>query len=502
MTPPFRRLACLTAVMVLCVTAVTTRGEKITDSYRLDQIATPEGLAPQVGGVTFLPDGRLAACFHRGELYLYEPGVGRWTLFAKGLHNPLGLVALDNQSLAVLQLTELTRVSDTDGDGVADDFAVISDDFGVTGNYHEFPFGPAVDKEGNYYISLGHASTGNNMGEYIKHEVRGERHVPSYSTNTKYAAVPWRGWVLKIASDGTTTPYASGFREPNGIGFDGEGRLFVADNQGDYVGSSKLFHVEENRFYGHPASLVWGDQFDFKGDPYKIPIEELDTVRTRAAVVFPHGSMANSPTEPLLIETGGRFGPFEGQMLIGEMNQPRIIRLMLEEVDGVVQGACVPFFDGPPMRMGANRMSFGPDGSLWIGHTERVGKWIGGNGMSHITFTGRVPMEVKTMSLKRDGFELTFTRPVDAEVAGDPANWPLKRYYYKYHQDYGSDQFDLQDVKAPAVEVSADGLSVRLKLDEVKAGYIYELSASGITDRNGNGVVNGFVCYTVNRLRQ
>ena len=37
-------------------------------------------------------------------------------------------------------------------------------------------------------------------------------------------------------------------------------------------------------------------------------------------------------------------------------------------------------------------LRFGPDGSLWVGHTERVGKWLGGNGMSHITFTGRVPM--------------------------------------------------------------------------------------------------------------
>ena len=67
-----------------------------------------------------------------------------------------------------------------------------------------------------------------------------------------YSATPFRGWILKIAPDGKTTPFAPGFRSPNGVNFDSAGRLWVTDNQGDWLGTSKLFHVKEGNFYGHP----------------------------------------------------------------------------------------------------------------------------------------------------------------------------------------------------------------------------------------------------------
>ena len=73
-----------------------------------------------------------------------------------------------------------------------------------------------------------------------------------------YSRVPYRGWVLKVSPDGSSwQPFASGFRSPEGLGFDKDGRLFVTDNQGDWLGTSKVFHVREGNFYGHPASLVW-----------------------------------------------------------------------------------------------------------------------------------------------------------------------------------------------------------------------------------------------------
>ena len=51
------------------VAAVSIRAGGIGDYYSLQNIATPKGLDPQVGGLDFLPDGRLVACFHRGEVY-------------------------------------------------------------------------------------------------------------------------------------------------------------------------------------------------------------------------------------------------------------------------------------------------------------------------------------------------------------------------------------------------------------------------------------------------
>ena len=45
-----------------------------------------------------------------------------------------------------MQRPELTRVKDTDGDGTADEYETVFDGFGMSGNYHEFAFGPAILK--------------------------------------------------------------------------------------------------------------------------------------------------------------------------------------------------------------------------------------------------------------------------------------------------------------------------------------------------------------------
>ncbi|MCH2602601.1 MAG: hypothetical protein MKZ76_06460, partial [Pedosphaera sp.] len=240
-----------------------TQAASVNDYYKVENIAAPKGLDPQIGGLTFLPDGRLAACFHRGEVYTYEPKTKTWTLFADGLHEPLGIVAEDNHTLVIMQRPELTRLRDTDRDGTADHYETLSDRFGMTGNYHEFAFGPARDKAGNYYVGLNLASSGASIrpeirGEFRHYGISREQFYKNHRAGSgrMYSATPFRGWILKIAPDGKTTPFAPGFRSPNGVNFDSAGRLWVTDNQGDWLGTSKLFHVKEGNFYGHPASLV------------------------------------------------------------------------------------------------------------------------------------------------------------------------------------------------------------------------------------------------------
>ena len=93
------------------------RAAGIGDYYSLENIATPKGLDPQVGGLDFMPNGRLVACFHRGEVYTYDPGKGEGRLFADGLQEPLGIVAINDREVVVMQRSELTCITDTDGDG-------------------------------------------------------------------------------------------------------------------------------------------------------------------------------------------------------------------------------------------------------------------------------------------------------------------------------------------------------------------------------------------------
>jgi len=491
----------LFSIGLLLITAAT-QAASVNDYYKVENIAAPKGLDPQIGGLTFLPDGRLAACFHRGEVYTYEPKTKTWTLFADGLHEPLGIMAEDNHTLVVMQRPELTRLRDTDRDGSANHYETLSDRFGMTGNYHEFAFGPTRDKSGNYYVGLNLASSGASIrpeirGEFRHYGITREQFYKNHrdGSGRMYSATPFRGWILKIAPDGKTTPFAPGFRSPNGVNFDSAGRLWATDNQGDWLGTSKLFHVKEGNFYGHPASLVWTGQWEVGRNPLKVPPAEFDAQRKRAAVLFPQGSMANSPTQMLTDTTDGKFGPFAGQLLVGEMNRPRILRVLVDEVAGQTQGACLPFIDGGGLHRGMHRFAFAPDGSLWTGSTHL--SWAGGSGLQRVTWTGKTPMELAGMKLTERGFDLTFTHPLGNVEA---TKFEFQRYYYKYHQSYGSPQLGKETIGVTALEVGKTGKTVSIALDKLNPGYVYQLTLKNVTAKDKTPALNTLVCYTLNTL--
>jgi hypothetical protein len=99
--------------------------EKEEDYYRLFSLPVPEHIILEVGGLATLPDGGLAVCTRRGEVWIvsnpYVTGFERpiFKRFAHGMHEPLGLAVKDGD-IYVTQRSELTRLRDTDKDGIAD----------------------------------------------------------------------------------------------------------------------------------------------------------------------------------------------------------------------------------------------------------------------------------------------------------------------------------------------------------------------------------------------
>ncbi len=466
--------------------------------YDVEDIELPEG-RPSVDGLAIMPDGRVVVTFYTGWVCFYDVKTKKWSTFAEGLHTPEGVWPLSNRELLVMQMPELTLLVDSTGSGHADRFQTVSDHFGLSGNYSEFAFGPLKDKEGNIFFSLG---TGSNQGAPLTTEVRGFFN-PNGSWSRMTSPVPYRGWIMKITPDGKTIPYAAGFREPNGIGFDPQGRLFSVDNQGDWVGACALYRVEQDHFYGHVPDLLWRKDFEGGIQAIDTPVEELDKLRTRAAVVFPYGDMSNSATQPMWDTTGGKFGPFNGQAFLGEMNQRYLMRVMLEEVDGQTQGAVSPFLNdpyNPKLRQGNNRLAFDAQGGLWVGQTFHTA-WTGAVGLQHITWKGVVPLEVSAMKITEDGFELNFTRPVNPATAGNVASYAMKTYYYNYHEEYGSDKYDNHPVDITSAVVSADHKRVTLHLDKLEAWRLYDLGLDGIVSEDGqHQLLSPWVVYTVNHL--
>jgi hypothetical protein len=460
--------------------------------YRLVTIEPPKECVLEVGGLALRSDGKLYVCTRRGEIWLiHNPAAERdfkFSRFATGLHEPLGIHLENDRTLVVIQRPELTKIIDKKGDDTASEFVTLCDKWGISGGYHEYAFGPAKDKDGNFFVTL-------NVG----------------FSSGGFSPVPWRGWCVKIDPKGQMEPWAYGLRSPNGVNFSPDGDLFYCDNQGEWVATDKLCHLKKGKFYGHHGGLPWLKDSPFAGAPSKIKSGMLYDGQAGPngakgmpevappAIWFPYGRMGQSASEPRWDTTAGKFGPFAGQCFVGDQMKSIVMRVFLEKVNGEYQGACFPFRRG--MQCGVNRLLFSPDGSLYVGETARGWGSVGGRseGLQRIVYTGELPFEIYSMSITKDGFDLTFTKPVDAKSI-TPDAFALKSFTHIYHSTYGSPEMDTQGEKIESVKVSEEGKRVSLIVPNRKPGRIYELNANGVKDLKGELLLHVEAYYTVNEI--
>jgi hypothetical protein len=474
--------------------AKPAKGEDL--HYKMVTIPLAPDCILEVGGLAFRPDGKLLACTRRGDVYLiHNPTADdladiKMTKFATGLHEALGLYVETNNVVYVVQRPELTRLTDEDGDGVADKYQTVCDKWGVSGDYHEFAFGPARDKQGNFYITL-------NVGFGGGHQ----------------AKAAWRGWCVKVSPEGKLEPYAYGLRSPNGINFSPEGDLFYCDNQGEWVVTNKMNHLKKGAFVGHQAGLRWVKDSPFAG---KVPDKVVSGMRydgvdkngkqtdvypdlSPPCIWFPYGRMGQSASEPIWDTTGGRFGPFAGQCFVGDQTKSIVMRVALEKVQGEYQGACFPFRAG--LQCGVNRLCFAPDGSMFVGQTNRGWGSLGGKpyGLQRLVYTGSEPFEVHHIALKRDGFEFTFTKPVDdASLGKKPVS--VSSFTYVYNSNYGGPEIDTRAESVGDAVLSKDGKTLFVPVENLRKGRVYEFRIDGPKSRDGEPVLHPEAYYTLNYL--
>ena len=470
--------------------------------YRIENIPRPAEMRGGIIAVGFSPTGTLVVSTRYGEVWMRTPA-GAWRCFARGLNEPIGLVVESDQVVYVAHRPELLKAADTDGDGRADTFDAISNRWGISNNYHEFFFGLRRDSAGNFYGVLSLTSGGDKLA-LAQSEVRGPLNTtPILEPAGHFADVPYRGWAVKIAPDGKFTPIATGFRQPNGVGLSPAGEFFINDNQGEYKPSCGLLHVAPGDFHGHVAGLKWEPGFD----PKTFTTEQAWRRYKGPAVVFPHGPMGVSGGEIIWDTTGGKFGPFAGQVFAGDYTK-LVIRSALEKVAGTWQGVCFPFLgrnetapyaSGEKLLAGVMRSAFGPDGSLYLGATSGWG--AGADGIQRVVWDGQVSPEVRDVTITDRGFRLTFTRPMSAATLAAAANFEVNRFRYYYHHKYGSPWVDEARIAVSEVRPAADGLSAELVLADLTPGFVYELSVAALRTAENQPLANPLAYYTVNRLR-
>lgn len=472
------------ATVLLCLSLSAQRED---DYYKIEKITIPKGVELEVGGMDFMADGRLAVCTRRGEIWLIDDleNDASYVQFARGLHEPLGL-AVNDGAIYVSQRGEVTKLEDTNGDDRADRFETVYE-LPLTGNYHEYHYGPLFRPDGSMMATM-------NVGW----EGGGVSHVK------------WRGWMMQYDTEAKKLkPYAAGLRSPAGFGTNAQGDIFVAENQGDWIGSGRITHLAEGDFAGHRESLAWADRpgskvktrLDDIHDDYKTMYaarEVLGTVKL-PAVWFPHGILGISTAAIITDRTEGAFGPFAGQMLVSDQGQSKIMRVSLEKVEGEYQGAVFPFREG--FASGLLRLNFNKDNTLYAGQTARGWSATGGEifALERLRWTGKVPFEMYQIKATENGLEVEFTQPVNPASVQASA-FTIQNFTYLYRKAYGSPVVDIKDNTVQSATLLPDGKTVRLELAGFRPGFIYEVKLKGIRAADGTGLLHDFGYYTLNAI--
>ncbi|HEY5917741.1 MAG TPA: c-type cytochrome [Chryseolinea sp.] len=422
---------------------------------------------PRVGGLAFLPDGRLLVTTWdtSGSVYAVsnvQTGDSSRVVvkrIASGLAEPLGIEVVDGE-IYVLQKQELTRLIDLDGDGVTDVYEAVCNSWGVTADFHEFAFG-LVYHDGYFYATLSMAMR----------LMSGEKQQPD------------RGRAIRIARDGSYEWINFGLRTPNGIGLGPDGELFVADNQGEWTPANKLIHVKEGEYHG----MRWGL-------PDSLP---TTTPMAPPAIWLPENEIANSPSEPVLMQDG----PYKGQLLHGDVTYGGINRDFLEKINGQYQGAVFRFTQG--LEAGVNRLCWGPDSALYVGEVGMVGGWTWKErqyGLQRMKYNGNATFEMLAVKAKPDGFEIEFTMPLEQRNL-KPSEIFVQQWWYLPTQNYGGPKMDLEQLKIRTIILSEDHKKIYLQIPGLKKEHvIYFRLPEDLHSADGQSLWSGETWYTLNNI--
>ncbi len=435
--------------------------------------ARPSTFTPKVGGLDFMSDGRvvISTWDATGSVYILDnvkaenPDDIIVKKVAEGLAEPLGLKIVDDE-IYIMQKQEMTHLVDTNGDEIIDEYRTLCNAWGVTNNFHEFGFGLAY-KDGYFYATLATGILPGGAGMPNQH--------------------PDRGSVIKVSKeDGSFEIMANGLRTPNGIGFGYNDELYVADNQGDWLPSSKIIHITDGDWFGSRA-------VDFEGT--------ADFVEKKPVVWLPQDEIGNSPSTPAAINVG----PYKSQMIHGEVTHGGVKRVFVEEVEGVYQGALFRFIQG--LEAGVNRLAWSPDGDLYVGGIGNSGNWAQTGklwyGLQRLSYNDNPTFEMLAIRAHSNGMEIEFTEPLAIGQGWNPKGYAVQQWYYEPTAEYGGPKLGKESLNVKSASVSEDRKKVFLEFEGMKEDHVVYIKIEDqLISQEGNGLWSTESWYTLNKIPQ
>ena len=415
--------------------------------------------------------GRLLVTSLKGHLYRLrdadQDGLEESAeLIEEGLAAAFG-VAVDGKDILVTHKPELLRLIDTNGDGHIDRREVVADGWGHSDNYHDWVTGPIKTEDGSLLLATG--------SDYSQPQ-----------RDLRYAK--WRGAIVRRGTDGSIERYANELRFPMGIAMDGQGRVFVSDQQGVQNTFNEINLIVPGAAYGVPGRL--------DGDGSSNP--------RRATIQIPHPWTRS--VNGIFFLPEGVSSPFAGHGIGCEFNSKFLLRFTTQEVDGELQGACYPFsrttweneantFLGPICGLATE------SGEIYIGSLFDSG-WLGGPNVGEIvklTPQGDYENGIREVRAVPGGFQIEFIGPVDPVKGVEARNYSLSGYTRVWQGSYATDDSGRYSPEIEGVALSNDRRTVTLVVPNLKDSFVYEFHVGEIGS-NGEELFPSFAAYTLNRL--
>ncbi|GAB5551412.1 MAG: c-type cytochrome [Saprospiraceae bacterium] len=394
-------------------------------------------------GIDFLPGGDEAVvCTIDGEVFhlkgiTQQEGMVEWRRIATGLFQPLG-IKYHNDAIYVSCRDQIAILRDLNEDGETDYYESFNSDHQVTEHFHEFAMGLQTDEEGNFY----YAKSG--------------RHA-------RTSLVPQHGTLIRVSPDGQRSEIiANGFRAANGVCLNPDGSFIVTDQEGYWNPMNRINWVEEGGFYGN----MWG---------YGAPPDSSDTAM-ESPLCWIDSKYDRSPAE-LLWADSDQWGPLSQQLLNLSYGNGKIFGVMTQKVGGTRQGGMIEL-PVPQFPTGIMRGRFNPsDGQLY---TCGMSAWatnqmIQVGGLYRVRYTGKplfLPIKMRALTT---GMELQFSDTLDQKAATDPANYTISTWDLQRSRRYGSDRYNLQELKVENISLSEDGQVLHLQLPEIAPTWVMEI---------------------------
>jgi len=425
--------------------------------------------------IAFLPDKTPVVCSLKGRVFLAKDAnhdglEDSWAPIGDNFAAPFGVLT-DEFGVYVAHKPELVMLRYWH-DGVPRSPEVLGTGWGLTEDYHDWTFGIVQDGDGKLIVS-----TGNDYA----HKDR------------PMEARKWRGRILRVSVTGRIEELARGARYPTGLAKNRDGAIFFTDNQGVQNTFNEINHLIPGSRYGVPA----------QDDP---PADQDPWPLRSPAIQVPH-PWTRSVNGICFLESGGKWGPFEGHGVGCEYDTRGLIRFSLQKIGDTYQGACYPFTlpedQVPPDQrlLGPISCAVSPGGDLYVGGIRDSG-WGGGSNVGELVRirpSGAPPLGIREVRATHEGFAIDFTGPIDATAAADHAKFVISSYRRIWKGAYATPDSDRRTEQTRRIEAAADRRSVVVTLNDLRPGFVYDIHVSPIGP-NATPLWPADAYYTLNQV--